>query len=94
MSFLALALIGMSGWRLAYFLVNEAGPFNLVVRLRLALWRDGNPVPFIGDVLTCIHCTAFWTTLAAWGVYEFEPRALVPLAAWGVTNVIATATRY
>ena len=43
---------------------------------------------FLPTLFSCVFCMSFWTALAAWGLYEFEPRAVVPLAAWGFAGAV------
>ena len=86
----ALVLIGLGGWRIAFLLVREDGPFDFVLLLRRALGvpDEGEIEGFFARLLTCIYCTSFWTVAALSGLYYVEPWAVVPFAAWGLVMLL------
>lgn len=61
LSALDLFIIAAASWRLAYMLVNEAGPFQMFARLRR--WST------FGGLLECIYCTSVWTAAIVWLIY-------------------------
>lgn len=89
---LELLLIALAGWRLAALLVLDDGPFGLSRRVRSAVWRDGHPILFLGELLQCMACATFWTALACWGVAEWRIELLIPLAGWGLATLAERAT--
>ena len=48
-------MIGLAGWRLAFFITREEGPWRIAERLR-------NRFP-LGGATSCVYCASFWTTL-------------------------------
>jgi hypothetical protein len=54
-------------WRLTTLLCYQAGPFNLMSKIRLLLYRLK-----LGSLIECFHCTAMWfaliTTLAVYKI--------------------------
>lgn len=46
-------LIALAGWRLAYFITSERGPFRAAERLRT--------LAPLGGLTTCLKCASFWT---------------------------------
>ena len=56
----------LSVWRITYFLQAEDGPWDVVVRLRLAV---GNG--FWGKLLDCFYCLSIWISAPfAWWIGE------------------------
>lgn len=67
----------LAAWRLTALLAYEAGPFELLSWLRVALARVG-----LHGVVTCFHCLAVWVSAAVvLLVYEFEARSFVLILA-------------
>lgn len=75
---LTLVISGLAGWRLAYMLVNESGPFDVFGRLRyLAGIRqivvhgpDGQAISAgytatntLAEGLMCVWCVSVWTAV-------------------------------
>ena len=55
-------LCAVATWRLAYLLVNEDGPWQVVARFRARTT--------LGGLLTCVYCATLWTAvgmLVLWG---------------------------
>lgn len=88
------ALIALAAWRLAVLLVVDDGPAGIFRRLREATWREGRPVPLLGEALTCVGCVSLWTALAAAAAWwaGAEPAVGV-LAAWGAATYLHRLTR-
>lgn len=69
-------LIGLAGWRLAFFLVNEAGPWSIALKLRemVGIAHDaegaiaGWPETTLGKLFACIFCMSFWTCVLSYVV--------------------------
>ena len=75
-------IIGLAGYRLASFLVQEEGPFNIFEHIRkLAGVKTGVIEGPLATLFICMFCMTVWMTLAAWVVYEIEPKAAMILAA-------------
>ncbi len=52
MNWLDLLILSLASWRLANFIVKEAGPFNLSASFR-------NKFP-LGGLTNCLYCALFW----------------------------------
>lgn len=97
---LALIVVALASWRLAYLLTNEAGPGNVFGRFR-ALFAD--PVDLeikpgsLMQLTTCVYCMSFWTTVAVallWAVDIKGGRdAIFVVAAWGAATALDMVAR-
>jgi hypothetical protein len=70
--------IALSAWRLAFMLVNEAGPGNIFAKLRrlvgvrerLSDTPGGKAAPYglnpLADAFCCIFCMSVWTAALSW----------------------------
>jgi hypothetical protein len=65
---LELLILALFTWRLAYLLVKESGPFNVMGRLRARTT--------IGGLLECVYCASVWTALLG---YVLLSTPLVPI---------------
>jgi len=91
--------VGLSGWRLAIFLVKERGPWDISLRLRCLAGIEHNdngesvswPEKFLPSLLTCPWCASVWTTLAAWGIWQLESRIIMVLGAMGLALALERA---
>jgi len=74
----------LAAWRLTALLAYEAGPFELVSRLRVVLARIG-----LHGLVTCFHCLAVWISAAlVLLVFEIEARSLLlVVAAAGAASI-------
>jgi len=71
----AIVFAGMAAFGAADLLVNQAGPGDILARLRVrfgaqARW-DGSsrpPTRFVTGVLSCVYCASFWLALAFTGL--------------------------
>ena len=75
MTALDFLILSLASWRLAYMLVEEAGPFEVFSRLRywagvrsvVSRDNDGQPVTSkvalnsLAEGLTCVWCMSVWT---------------------------------
>lgn len=67
----------LASWRITALLVYEAGPFDLLSRLRVVLVRVG-----LRGLITCFHCLALWVSaVVVLLVYQLEPRSLLLIVA-------------
>jgi hypothetical protein len=63
----------LGSWRITALLVYEAGPFDVLSRLRVVLVRAG-----LRSLITCFHCLAVWVSaVVVLLVYQVEPRSLL-----------------
>jgi hypothetical protein len=83
-------LAALATWRISFFLAREAGPWNVLTRLRQAA-GDG----VVGQLLRCVKCVSLWMALPlAWFVGgTWTELAVVWLALSGVASLIDEATR-
>lgn len=65
-------IVGLAGWRLASWFVQEDGPFEIFGRLRrlAGAEAEGEITGFLPSLLSCVWCASVWSTLAAWGFWE------------------------
>lgn len=78
MSLTDFLIYSLATWRIASFLVQEAGPWNVFIRLRektgIVHNEDGKvlivPDGFFAGVLSCMWCTSVWVAFG-WGIFLF-----------------------
>ena len=89
MKFYWLSLGILAVWRITYFLQAEDGPWDLVVRVRLAV---GNG--FWGKLLDCFYCLSVWVSAPfAWWLGEsFRERILLWLSFSGGASLLEKLT--
>lgn len=68
-----LLILTLFTWRLAYLLVKESGPFNLMGRLRARTT--------IGGLLECLYCASIWTALIGYGLLSTPLAPIVYVGA-------------
>ena len=73
-----LLILALFTWRLAYLLVKESGPFNLMGRLRARTT--------IGGMLDCLYCCSIWAALIG---YVLLSTPLVPIVYVGAASGLA-----
>ena len=81
-------IAGLSGFRMAIFIVQEDGPFGFMERIRSRL---GAPKvgqmkarPGIDGIITCVACCSVWTSALAYGLCRTGAVEVVaPVAAMG-----------
>jgi hypothetical protein len=67
----------LAAWRLTALVAYEAGPFDVLSRLRVGLARIG-----LHGLATCFHCLGFWISAAVvLAVYKIELRSLLLILA-------------
>jgi hypothetical protein len=75
----------LASWRITCLICYEAGPFDVMTRLRRGLVAGG-----LARLVTCFHCTGAWVSLAvALVVFEWRWRTLLlAIAIAGATSVL------
>jgi hypothetical protein len=67
----------LAAWRLTALVAYEAGPFDVLSRLRVGLARIG-----LHGLATCFHCLGFWiSAVVVLVVYKIELRTLLLILA-------------
>lgn len=86
---LELIAVGLAGYRIANLLVYEDGPVGIFEKIRNIFGVKPGPVVdnFWTQVFTCMYCMTVWTTVAAWGVYQILPEAVIIIAAMSVALI-------
>lgn len=64
MSAINLLILSLATWRLAYMLVKEPGPYQIIERTR--------KVRFLSKVLACVNCASIWVAPFLW-LLTFTP---------------------
>ena len=82
-----LVLCWLASWRLTTLLCYEAGPFDLVTRLRVGLARIG-----LHRVIRCFHCLSFWIS-GVLVLIVYERRAASILLWLGVAGAVSLSER-
>lgn len=95
-----LLIVGLAGWRLAFLLVTEDGPFDVFERLRrrVGVPPRGEPFAidgaaglrhFVPQLFMCVFCMSFWQTGLALATWELvDPLPVLFIAAWGFASAI------
>jgi hypothetical protein len=80
-------IFGLATWRLASLLVNEAGPFDMFIRLRERVGiqhQDGVayliPDGFLPGVLSCVWCSSVWCAALFVLAWLILPTVALPVA--------------
>jgi len=85
MDWLNLLILSLATWRLAYFLVKESAPFNLMGRFREAHPNWG--------VFQCVYCASVWTAALMYILWQTPLAPLVTIfAITGGALMLATYT--
>ena len=94
-----LTVVAVATWRLAYMLIAERGPFDLLTRIRRArgvVHDDSNePVGWPDNsIFACLYCMSFWMglILAILPWWVSVPFAMSALAI-GYDSVVARLNR-
>ena len=72
-------------WRLTTLICYEAGPFGMMIKLRMALYRAK-----LGNLVDCFHCCSMWVAMAiTLSIYKLHYTTIfLWLAIAGGTSVI------
>src|SRR6188474_691298 len=78
-------------WRVTTLICYEAGPFNLMTKLRRILYRIR-----LGSLIDCFHCTALWISIFVnFGLYKFSIAIVfLILAAAGGASIVERSLSY
>jgi hypothetical protein len=85
---LEVALIGLAAWRMASLLVTEDGPWDVFLRLRLAIGTERDELNPVAKMFTCTWCMSVWTTALAAGLHSVAPLAVAIMAAMTVAVIV------
>ncbi len=91
-------IMAIATWRVAFFLVYEGGPANIVQHIREWLGidhsPDGTPLPYLGgglgSLFSCVWCMSFWQAIMIVAVWVYAPYVVIGLALWGMAAVVET----
>lgn len=94
-------MLGIAAWRLAYMLVYEDGPRDILRWLRRRVGVSDAPMvqvgepevraPVLAEVFSCIWCMTFWTALLMGLVWWIFPAIIVIFAIAGAAIVVHSA---
>lgn len=92
-----LVVVGLASWRLAYLLVEESGPFDLIVNFRKAIGVNDVQQPgMLTRLFACVLCMSGWTTpalmLCWWSGIDVLAWIVIGLACWGLAAAIHLLT--
>lgn len=78
-------ICGLAGWRLAWLLLYNEGPFGVFerVRTRVGVGKPGE-VGGLALLFSCHVCMTVWTASAAWLAWEWRWWLAAIPAAWAV----------
>jgi hypothetical protein len=82
-----LAIMGLATWRLTSIVVNEAGPFDIFLRLRSMVGiehdPDGKSLPSEGfwGLLSCVWCMSVWIAGFVYLIWWLSPVPVYIFAA-------------
>lgn len=84
-----LIILGLAGFRMAYFLVYEDGPFDIAEKFRSFVGiKEGEVVGFLPRLFSCIYCTSVWTTFIAYGLWLLDTTLPLLIGAMSLTLLI------
>lgn len=97
----AMAIIGLSAWRLTSLLSWERGPFNVFERFRSLLGfehdDEGVPVKWPSNVVTeaiaCPWCLGLYGAAASYGLWVLSPWIPTVIAASAVVVLVERYVR-
>lgn len=92
-----LVVVGLASWRLAHLLVEETGPFDLIVNFRKAIGaNDVNDAGLLNRLFLCVLCMSGWTTpalmLCWWSGVDALAWIVIGLACWGFAAALHLLT--
>lgn len=68
-----LIVLALATWRIAYLLVKEAAPFDIMTRIR--------SYTTLGGMLDCIYCASVWVSIAVYIALQTSLSHVVYIAA-------------
>lgn len=85
-----LIILIMASWRLSHFLVEEEGPWQIMLKIRTLMgvtydqYSQKQGTNAISDMLSCVWCTSYWVSwmwfLVYWSVRPVGLFIAVPFA--------------
>lgn len=98
----ASVLISLAAWRCTSLISYERGPFDIFLAFRTAIGfqhdsqghPDAWPSTFFHQMIACPWCLGLWMALAMYGVWVWEPRAVMVLAAATILIVVQKIVHY
>jgi len=95
-------IYGLATWRISSILVNEAGPWDVFVRLRAlaGIGHDKNrqaviiPDGFFASILSCIWCCSVWVGLGWMALDRLLPFSIWLAAALAFSTVAVIVQRF
>lgn len=95
MDFLGFLIYGLATWRISSLLVNEAGPWEIFLRLRRLMGIEHDkgkqktiiPDGFFAGLFSCIWCMSLWV-----GLGFFLSAQVWPPQTLSVSTVLAFST--
>lgn len=96
---LGFGVIALAAWRLTIMLTKEAGPWDLVSKLRQAVGiehgPEGEPVGWPetmpGSLLACPWCVSLWAAALVYPMWRWVPVMAVIIAASAVAIMFDSA---
>lgn len=75
---------------MAYFLLNDQGPFDIAFRIRklAGAEKEGRLEGFFPVLFSCIYCMSTWTTISAYLLWLLEPVIIMIIAAMAVALIV------
>lgn len=76
---------GLAGWRVAWLLIYDDGPWAVFARLRarVGVGRPGE-VTWLAQLFSCPWCLTIWTATAAWFLWALHPWLVLIPAGWAI----------
>jgi len=77
LSLVDLIILSLATWRLAFMLVRESGPFDIIARARTR--------STLGGLLDCVACVSLWSGIILWLLYltPLKPVVYIPAISAG-----------
>lgn len=95
MSIVDLLLLVAAAYRLTELLVNDAGPWALLVKARerldasaLNCAKQHNEQAYVTNVLCCVHCTGIYAAASVYVLWLIAPPVVIVLAVAGLMSLV------
>lgn len=93
---LELTATALAAWRLAVFMVDERGPWEMMSRVRSLFGvehdDDQDPISWPermpGVLFGCVWCMSLWTGGLMYGILLIRPEVVIGVAVWGLATAI------
>jgi hypothetical protein len=93
MALLDFLIVGLAAWRLASFIVQQDGPFDVFLSIRDLLIPEGEVAGFLPKLFSCVWCMSIWTALISYLIWLVWPIPLIILAASSLAIVVDRVAR-